>query len=85
MQKLDSTDVAQIVVDVFAELADVDEEITVDSDFFEIGGDSILAARAVARLRQAVGVKVSVRDLFMARTAAGLAEAINARFASARA
>ncbi|MEU6776075.1 non-ribosomal peptide synthase/polyketide synthase [Streptomyces sp. NPDC046759] len=42
-------------------------------DFFELGGDSILAARVLARIRDDLGVRLTVRDVFTARTVAALA------------
>jgi amino acid adenylation domain-containing protein len=45
----------------------------VHANFFEIGGHSLLAARAVGSLRRATGLPVSVRHLLEQPTAAGLA------------
>ncbi len=45
----------------------------VDVSFFDIGGHSLLAARAVGSLRRATGLPVSVRHLLENSTAAGLA------------
>ncbi|MEM7049901.1 MAG: amino acid adenylation domain-containing protein [Acidobacteriota bacterium] len=47
-------------------------EVGVDDDFFELGGDSILSIRVVAKARQA-GFEVSVRQIFEERTVARLA------------
>ncbi|GAA3989769.1 hypothetical protein GCM10022384_42160 [Streptomyces marokkonensis] len=44
-----------------------------DDDFFELGGDSIIAIRLVSRLR-AHGLALTTRDVFERRTAAALAE-----------
>ncbi|MEW2435914.1 non-ribosomal peptide synthase/polyketide synthase [Streptomyces caniferus] len=41
-------------------------------DFFELGGDSVLAVRVLSRIREELGDRLSVRDLFTARTIAGL-------------
>ncbi len=44
-----------------------------DGDFFELGGDSLVATRCVARLRVEFGVAVSVLAIFENPTAAELA------------
>ncbi|WP_410573852.1 non-ribosomal peptide synthase/polyketide synthase [Amycolatopsis sp. cmx-4-61] len=49
-------------------------EVGVDADFFELGGDSILGARALARIRARFGAELSPRVVFDARTIAKLAE-----------
>jgi acyl carrier protein len=49
-----------------------------DGNFFNLGGDSLMAARMVLRLRTASGVDVPLRALFERQTVEGLAEAIDA-------
>ncbi len=49
-------------------------DLGVDADFFELGGDSILGARALARIRARFGAELSPRVVFDARTIAKLAE-----------
>lgn len=41
--------------------------LTPESDFFDCGGDSLLAARLLQRLEQAFAVEIPLRDLMLAR------------------
>jgi len=66
----------RLLAAVWAEVLGV-AEVGVTDDFFALGGDSILAARAQARLA-ALGVPLSGRAIFDARTVATLAEALPA-------
>jgi acyl carrier protein len=64
------------IIEIFRQLLDPDDEIQADTDFFQVGGNSILAARAVARLRQSFQAEVSMRDILFARTPRLLAEGL---------
>ncbi|MBW5423587.1 amino acid adenylation domain-containing protein, partial [Streptomyces sp. BG9H] len=57
---------------IWADALGVDE-VGVTDDFFDLGGESILAARVLARVRDDLGVRLTVRDVFTARTIAALA------------
>lgn len=46
-------------------------------DFFDMGGDSLLAARVAAILRRSLGVTVGVRSIFRAPTVIGLARSLD--------
>ena len=62
-----------VVAGVFGELLGVDG-VGVDDDFFELGGNSLIAARAVARIGAATGKQIPVRSLFDRSSVAGLAD-----------
>ncbi|RDI58948.1 amino acid adenylation domain-containing protein, partial [Nocardia pseudobrasiliensis] len=71
------TETERAVAAVFGELLGV-EAVGLDDDFFSLGGNSLLATRAVARLREATGARVEVPWLFGDATVAGLARRIAA-------
>ena len=68
----------ELVAEVFAELLGVDK-IGVHDDFFALGGNSLLAIRAMARIRKQIQVDIPVRGLFSFVTVAELAGDIERR------
>lgn len=60
------------------------EEIGIDDDFFQLGGNSLLAISLIAKLRKELDSEVAIRDLFQAPTIAMLVERGSAGAASAR-
>ncbi|HET9365842.1 MAG TPA: amino acid adenylation domain-containing protein, partial [Candidatus Angelobacter sp.] len=65
----------ELLCAIFAELLSL-EQVSVDDDFFSLGGHSLMAMRIVSRVRSALGVEIAVRDVFTARTARELAATI---------
>jgi amino acid adenylation domain-containing protein len=60
---------------VLAEVLEV-KPVGIHDDFFELGGDSLLAAQAIVRIKEHVAVTVPVRWFFDHPTIAALAEVI---------
>ncbi|WP_306356552.1 MULTISPECIES: non-ribosomal peptide synthetase [unclassified Nocardia] len=66
------TESERVVAAEFAALLGA-TEVGVDDDFFALGGNSLLATRAVARINEALGANLAVRELFEASSVAALA------------
>ncbi|OZC86392.1 hypothetical protein CH254_17750 [Rhodococcus sp. 06-412-2C] len=60
------------IADVFADVLGVDR-VGSDDDFFALGGNSLAATRAAARITAGLGKQVGVRELFENSTVAALA------------
>jgi len=63
---------------IFGEVLGVDR-VGVHSDFFELGGDSLLAVQTLLRVKAAFATSVSVRSFFAAPTVAQLARQVEAQ------
>lgn len=55
------------VIDIFRRVLE-SEDITGDSDFFELGGDSLLATRVLSGIARISGVELSFDDFLLAPT-----------------
>ncbi|WP_051175576.1 non-ribosomal peptide synthase/polyketide synthase, partial [Nocardia exalbida] len=66
------TEAQAAVAAVFAELLGL-PRVGADDDFFALGGNSLLATRAIARFAAALGATVDVRDFFDRPTVAAVA------------
>ncbi|WP_051637413.1 non-ribosomal peptide synthase/polyketide synthase [Rhodococcus sp. UNC363MFTsu5.1] len=64
--------VEEAVAGVYAELLGA-ERVSVDDSFFELGGNSLLATRLVARVNSALGTSLAIRAVFEHPTVAELA------------
>ena len=50
------------------------QRVSIHDDFFELGGDSLLATQVASRIREALNLELSLERLFKVTTIAGLAE-----------
>jgi amino acid adenylation domain-containing protein len=71
------TPLEETISAILAEVLQV-EKPGVDDDFFDLGGNSLLAMRVLARVEAALGVQVKPQALFSAPTVAGLARSVEA-------
>jgi amino acid adenylation domain-containing protein len=70
------TDTEKALTTIWTQLLNV-RNVGINDDFFELGAQSLVAIKAVSRIRDAFGVDVSLRNLFERPTVAGLAEVID--------
>ncbi|WP_280443546.1 non-ribosomal peptide synthase/polyketide synthase, partial [Nocardia brasiliensis] len=84
-----STPIEEIVANTFADVlglvpAEGERAVGLDDDFFDLGGNSLIATQVVARLGAALDTRVPVRMLFEAPTVAALAARMEAHQGSGR-
>ncbi|MEG8184665.1 amino acid adenylation domain-containing protein, partial [Nocardia terpenica] len=70
-----STPLERTIADIFAEVLGV-TQVGVDDNFFDLGGNSLIATRAVGRLRAVTGAEVRVQWFFTGATVAALNDRI---------
>jgi amino acid adenylation domain-containing protein len=64
-----------LVVEVWREVLDRDD-VTADTDFFGIGGDSLAAVSIVVAVGEAIGYTIPIASLLSGRTPAGMVEIV---------
>jgi acyl carrier protein len=58
-----STEYESTIIAIWEEVLGV-EPISIEDDFFSVGGDSLLATRVITRIRKALAVAITPRDIF---------------------
>ncbi len=69
------TNLETTIAELFAEVLGV-AKVGAEDDFFELGGQSLLAMRLLTRIKSTIGVEVAIGELFDVSTVAGLATVI---------
>ncbi|WP_341849581.1 amino acid adenylation domain-containing protein, partial [Actinomadura rifamycini] len=70
-----ATPTEEVLCGLFAEVVGL-PSVGAEASFFELGGDSLLAMRLIARIRAVLDAEVGIRDLFASPTVAGLARVV---------
>lgn len=73
-----STETEKCIADILAELIGLSEVFS-DTDFFEVGGDSLLATRLINAIKTRFAVDITMRELFDSRTVSNISEIIDER------
>ncbi|HEY6802289.1 MAG TPA: amino acid adenylation domain-containing protein [Pyrinomonadaceae bacterium] len=69
------SNVEALLVKIWCEVLEVDQ-VSIDDNFFEVGGHSLLMAQVISRLRDSLQLEIPLRTLLSEPTIADLAEAI---------
>jgi acyl carrier protein len=68
-------EIESTMAEIWQELLGI-EQIGIHDNFFDLGGQSLLATRIMSRLREALDVELQLERLFETPTVAGLAQQI---------
>jgi amino acid adenylation domain-containing protein len=72
------TKIEETIAGIWTELLGV-EKISINDGFFELGGDSLLISRLVARIHTVFDVNLPIRSIFLAPTLKNIAAAVKAQ------
>jgi acyl carrier protein len=70
-----STPTQQVLVTIWTEILKVDP-ISIDDNFFDLGGHSLMATQVVSRIREHFSVEIALRVIFETPTIQGIALAV---------
>ncbi|REC68653.1 condensation domain-containing protein, partial [Chryseobacterium rhizosphaerae] len=67
------TDLQAKLCQIYGDVLGLDAEgISIEDDFFRLGGDSIISIQLVGRIRQQLNIRLTVREVFTTRTIVSL-------------
>ncbi|NEO47604.1 MAG: AMP-binding protein, partial [Moorea sp. SIO4A3] len=69
------TETEKLLAEIWREVLGI-EQIGIHDNFFDLGGHSLMATQVVSRVRQALGIELSLTTLFESSTIAKLAEVL---------
>lgn len=69
------TEVEQLLATVWQEVLQI-KKIGIHNNFFELGGDSLLATQVISKVRQRFQIELPIKSIFETPTVAGLSEQI---------
>ncbi|MCX8514526.1 MAG: condensation domain-containing protein, partial [Burkholderiales bacterium] len=65
------------ICEIYAEVLGLKAELVgINDNFFNLGGDSIISIQVVGKLRQKLGISISVKDIFTYKSVASLYDAV---------
>lgn len=71
-------DIQKQLCNLFSDALKIDsEEISIDADFFELGGNSIVATKLIHNINHLLNTKIRIVDLFMNRTVNKISQLID--------
>ena len=73
-----TTEIEQVIAEFWADVLNL-ERVGIDDDFFELGGDSLLAMQMIPKLISRFQIDLVPRDLYEAGTVVGIARVIEAK------
>ncbi|MCX5586274.1 amino acid adenylation domain-containing protein [Streptomyces erythrochromogenes] len=68
-------EIQQVMCGIWAKVLNLDE-VALDDDFFDLGGQSLLATQLISRIDELFGVRIPLSELFDQSTVGGLAELV---------
>jgi amino acid adenylation domain-containing protein len=71
------TDAEKVVAQIFSECTGI-ERVGIDDSFFDLGGDSLISARLLSRLRELFQREFSMQEMFEFPTVAGIVSLLGA-------